>query len=233
MLRGEEEKMSDAGRRLAEKIEAFGLQREAVKAAYTAARAHASIAGAFAGISGEVTDADAAARRAQDQAADLEARAGGLDGLLTPGAQGRPLAWPPLLRAGSRHSGRDATPRCLFPCACDGTTRTCCARQSAGTDFARRPAGRPMADTMARPASSPGREQAGKERARPAPSGTPAASRLPGPVPAAAAAVGEDHDQKRSRNRAVPPGTMVTSVPMTLRRQGPSRCGTIVPASSP
>jgi len=88
VLRGEEEKMSDAGRRLAEKIEAFGTQREAVKAAYTAARAQASIADAFAGISGEVTDADAAARRAQDQAADLEARAGRLDGLLTPGAQG-------------------------------------------------------------------------------------------------------------------------------------------------
>ena len=88
VLRGEEEKMSDAGRRLEQKIEAFGLQREAVKAAYTAAHAQASIAEAFAGISGEVTDADAAAHRAQDQAADLEAQASRLDGLLTPGAQG-------------------------------------------------------------------------------------------------------------------------------------------------
>ncbi len=81
-LRVEEQKMSDAGRRLAEKIEAFGLRKEAIKAACTAARAQASIAEAFAGISGEVTDADTAARHAEDEQADLEARAGGLDDLL-------------------------------------------------------------------------------------------------------------------------------------------------------
>ncbi len=87
-LRAEEEKMTDAGRRLQEKIEAFGMQKEAIKAAYTAARAQASIAETFAGISGDVTDADVAARRAEDQQADLEARASGLDDLLTPGAAG-------------------------------------------------------------------------------------------------------------------------------------------------
>ena len=83
-LRAEEQKISDAGQRLQEKIEAFGMQREAIKAAYTAARAQASIAEAFAGISGDVTDADAAARHAEDEQADLEARARGLDDLLTP-----------------------------------------------------------------------------------------------------------------------------------------------------
>ena len=83
-LRAEEQKMADAGRRLQEKIEAFGTQREAIKAAYTVARAQAAIAEAFAGISGEVTDADAAARQAEDEQADLEARARGLDDLLTP-----------------------------------------------------------------------------------------------------------------------------------------------------
>ena len=89
-LRAEEEKMTDAGRRLQEKVEAFGMQKEAIKAAYTAARAQASIAEAFAGISGDVTDADVAARRAEDQQADLEARATGLGDLLTPGAPGGP-----------------------------------------------------------------------------------------------------------------------------------------------
>jgi phage shock protein A len=87
-LRAEEKKMTDAGRRLQEKIEAFGRQKEAIKAAYTAARAQASIAETFAGISGDVTDADTAARRAEDQEADLEARATGLGDLPTPGAAG-------------------------------------------------------------------------------------------------------------------------------------------------
>ena len=87
-LRAEEEKMTDAGRRQQEKIDAFGMRKEAIKAAYTAARARASIAEIFAGISGEGTDADAAAGRAEDQEADLRARARGLDDLLasaTPG----------------------------------------------------------------------------------------------------------------------------------------------------
>lgn len=76
--------MAEAGRRLQEKVDAFGMRKEAIKAAYTAARAQASIAEAFAGISGDVTDADAAARHAEDEQADLEARARGLDDLLTP-----------------------------------------------------------------------------------------------------------------------------------------------------
>jgi phage shock protein A len=81
-LRAEEEKMADAVRRLQEKIDAFGMRKEAIKAAYTAARAQASVTEAFAGISGDVTDADVAAGRAEDQEADLQARASELDGLL-------------------------------------------------------------------------------------------------------------------------------------------------------
>ena len=89
-LRAQEERMLDAGRRLQEKIDAFGLEKEAIKAAYTAARAQASISEVFAGISADVTDADVAAHRAEDEEADLEARARGLDDLLTPGAPGGP-----------------------------------------------------------------------------------------------------------------------------------------------
>jgi hypothetical protein len=68
------------------KVEEFRIQKETVKAAYTAARVQASIAEAFSGISGEVGEADMAVRRAEDEAADLEARASALDDLLPPGA---------------------------------------------------------------------------------------------------------------------------------------------------
>jgi phage shock protein A len=91
-LRAEEEKSADAGRRLQEKIDAFGLQKEAIKAAYTAARAQAIIAEAFAGISGEVADADAAARNAEDQQADPQARASGRGGPPAPERPGGPAA---------------------------------------------------------------------------------------------------------------------------------------------
>jgi phage shock protein A len=89
-LRAEEEKMADAGRRLQEKVDAFGLRKEAVKAAYTAARARAIIAEAFAGISGEVADAGTAARHAEDQQAGLQARASGRDGPPAPERPGGP-----------------------------------------------------------------------------------------------------------------------------------------------
>ena len=79
-LLAEERKLSAAERRLRAKVEEFGARKEAVKAAYTAARARAIISEAFAGITGEVSDADLAAGRAEDQAAGLEARAAALDG---------------------------------------------------------------------------------------------------------------------------------------------------------
>ena len=86
-LLAEERKLSAAERRLQAKVEEFGVRKEAIKAAYTAARARAIISEAVAGITGEVTDADLAASRAEDQAAGLEARAALLDGLLTPDAE--------------------------------------------------------------------------------------------------------------------------------------------------
>ena len=85
-LLAEEQKLQAAERRLRAKVEEFSVRKETIKAAYTAAQAQASIAEAFAGISGEVSDADQAARRAEDQAVGLEARAAALDSLLTPDA---------------------------------------------------------------------------------------------------------------------------------------------------
>jgi phage shock protein A len=81
-----ERKLSAAERQLRAKVEEFGVRKETIKAANTAARAQASIAEAFTGISGDVTNADLAARWAEDEAADLEARASALDDLLVPGA---------------------------------------------------------------------------------------------------------------------------------------------------
>ena len=77
-----ERKLSAAERRLRGKVEEFGVQKETIKAACTAARAQARIAEAFAGISGDVTNADMAARWAEDEAAGLEARASALDDVL-------------------------------------------------------------------------------------------------------------------------------------------------------
>ena len=90
VLRAEEQKMAGATRRLQDKVDAFGMRKEAIKATYTAARAEASIAEALAGISGEVADAGTAARRAEDEEADLQARAAALDDLLTADADGGP-----------------------------------------------------------------------------------------------------------------------------------------------
>ena len=83
-LLAEERKLQAAERRLRAKVEEFGARKETIKAAYTAAQARASIAEALAGISGEVTDADQAASRAEDQAAGLRAREAALGGLLAP-----------------------------------------------------------------------------------------------------------------------------------------------------
>jgi phage shock protein A len=72
-LRADEETMAAAERGLQEKIDAFGVRKETIKAAYTVARARASIAEVFAGISADVADADMAALHAADREADLQA----------------------------------------------------------------------------------------------------------------------------------------------------------------
>lgn len=91
-LRAEEQTMTGAGERLQEKIDAFGVRKEAIKAAYTVARARSGIAEVFAGISADVADADVAARRAADEEADLEARTAGLEELVTPGGTAATLS---------------------------------------------------------------------------------------------------------------------------------------------
>lgn len=86
-LSAEEERLSDAARRLEARIDAFRYRKEALKAAYTAARAAAM--GTPLGDAGDVTEAT---RRAEDQTAALQARAQALGHQIrTGGAEAIPL----------------------------------------------------------------------------------------------------------------------------------------------
>jgi len=96
-LVGEEEKLKLAAQRLQAKVEAFRTRKETVKATYTAAEAQTRIGEAVSGISEEMGDVGLAMQRAEDKAAQMQARAGALDELLASGA----------LDDASRPAGRD------------------------------------------------------------------------------------------------------------------------------
>lgn len=85
-LRNEENKLSDAARRLQAKIEAFRVRKETVKATYTAAEAQTRINEAVTGISEEMSDVGLAMQRAQDRTETMRARAGALEEMISSGA---------------------------------------------------------------------------------------------------------------------------------------------------
>ena len=85
-LNGEEGRLTEAARRLQAKVDAFRVRKETIKATYTAAEAQTRIGEAMAGISEEMGDVGLAVRRAEDKTAQLRARAGAIDELLTSGA---------------------------------------------------------------------------------------------------------------------------------------------------
>lgn len=84
-LRGYENRLSAAARRLEAKIETFRTRKEAIKAQYAAAGAITGAVLAFGGISEEMGDVGLATRRAQDKVAQLQARASALDEMLGSG----------------------------------------------------------------------------------------------------------------------------------------------------
>ena len=84
-LRADEERLAAAVRRLQQKVEAFRVHKEMLKARYTASEAVASAGLVLGGMSEEVGDVDLAARRAEDTTARLRARADALDELLASG----------------------------------------------------------------------------------------------------------------------------------------------------
>ncbi|CAA9360607.1 MAG: Suppressor of sigma54-dependent transcription, PspA-like [uncultured Nocardioidaceae bacterium] len=85
-LQGEEEKLTVASQRLQAKVESFRTRKETIKASYTAAEAQTRINEAFSGISEEMGDVGMAVQRAEDKTAQMQARAGAIDELISTGA---------------------------------------------------------------------------------------------------------------------------------------------------
>jgi phage shock protein A len=85
-LQADEEKLTVASQRLQAKVEAFRMQKETIKATYTAAEAQTRIGEAVSGISEEMGDVGMAVQRAQDKTAQMQARAGAIDELMASGA---------------------------------------------------------------------------------------------------------------------------------------------------
>jgi len=75
-LQADEEKLTVASQRLQAKVESFRMQKETIKATYTAAEAQSRIGEAVSGISEEMGDVGMAVQRAQDKTAQMQARAG-------------------------------------------------------------------------------------------------------------------------------------------------------------
>lgn len=85
-LADDEAGLVEAASRFQAKVDAFRLQKETIKATYTAADAQVRVRESLSGVSEEMNDLGQAVTRAQDRTAQLQARAGALDDLLTSGA---------------------------------------------------------------------------------------------------------------------------------------------------
>lgn len=98
-LQAEQEKMTEAEKRLAAKVNAFRTQKEVIKAQYTAAQATVRIGEAATGLSEEMADVGMAVERAKDKTESMKARASAIDELVQQGtlqdtlnASGDPVA---------------------------------------------------------------------------------------------------------------------------------------------
>jgi phage shock protein A len=84
-LQAEEEKLIRAQQQLQAKVEAFRTRKETIKATYTAAEASTRINEAMSGIGDEFGDVGEAIQRAEDKTAQMQARAGAIDELISSG----------------------------------------------------------------------------------------------------------------------------------------------------
>ncbi|HQT99843.1 MAG TPA: PspA/IM30 family protein [Acidimicrobiales bacterium] len=82
----QQHKLEDTATKLQTEVEAFRTKKETIKATYTAAEASAHVSEAISGISTSMGDAGAAMQRAQDKVAQMQARSGALDELMSSGA---------------------------------------------------------------------------------------------------------------------------------------------------
>ena len=81
----EQEKLTNAERRLQAKVEAFRNRKEVIKAQYSAAQAQVRIGGALSGISEEMGDVSLAVERAEHKTEALRAKSGAIDELAEAG----------------------------------------------------------------------------------------------------------------------------------------------------
>jgi len=82
----QEQKLIETSQVLQTRVEQFRTQKETIKATYTADEAQTKIGEAVSGISDSMGDAGQAMIRAQDKIADMQARAGAMDELISSGA---------------------------------------------------------------------------------------------------------------------------------------------------
>ena len=86
MLAAEEGRLVEASKRLEIQVQQFRIRKEAVKAAYVAARARAQAGEALAGLTQDDAELRAAVERAEHRIADTRARAAALENILARGA---------------------------------------------------------------------------------------------------------------------------------------------------
>ena len=76
-LRQQQAQLQDNERRLAERVAAFRIEKESIKATYTASKAQVKANEAVAGIGSQMSDVGASLERARDRVAQMQARAAG------------------------------------------------------------------------------------------------------------------------------------------------------------
>ena len=86
MLAAEEGRLVEASKRLELQVQQFRIRKEAVKAAYVAARARAQAGEALAGLTQDDAELRVAVERAEHRIADTRARAAALENVLARGA---------------------------------------------------------------------------------------------------------------------------------------------------
>lgn len=86
LLAAEEGRLVEASKRLELQVQQFRIRKEAVKAAYVAARARAQAGEALAGLTQDDAELRAAVERAEHRIADTRARAAALENILARGA---------------------------------------------------------------------------------------------------------------------------------------------------
>jgi phage shock protein A len=85
-LQQQQAQLQDNERRLAERVAAFRIEKETIKATYAASQAQVKANEAVAGIGSQMSDVGANLERARDRVAQMQARAAATDELLSSGA---------------------------------------------------------------------------------------------------------------------------------------------------